>query len=1002
MARVPAVHVSALCSVLSFVYISHSLERHSLTERPRLSSLLVSLLSGLICYGISAAAKFIPGADGRFVSAEESILGVASDDALLKGSSAHLPKRPRRWSVPALVFIIVLRLEVFHLVNKQQQCATPGLESFLCILLIAYEIFQTRRRWGFPVSEDDDDPWRSIFDDIYDWFSGPRVVMFNTVVSAFVFSLGTYLSLSNIRRSTYFCFHLIDSRFKTVSLQLFGLVLDAAIIILLWRLLAWARTIKLRLRVLSTVLLLSSASVGLIWVVNTVFRGSRAVRVSVGSLYGFDALVDSFAFASLLISSMFWICETSTITPISILTFLVGIWSACDKIFHYGDWLHLSRLAALGPLWMIVAGAIVFLYLHDLRSVLFIRRILFVSLLLSLLLGTTIFISVKKPQTFRNGIHPANDLVYTAHVEHDRWKALVSVSATLSTAVTVYQERHNGRLPPPNFDAWYKYAADDSVMIDEFQQIDRDVGPFWNVAPSVLRKRADEMAAMPDVATITVKDGKVSRKDTGSADDSKDLDELVSMIAKFSQYLPDMVLPINLQPAPRVLPSWEEANTKSRAAQLSSVADLLTRRSTDDVGSGSGNGSTTAPVEHKKETIAEPSTPSPPPAAAAAPITSPGVSTPGISASDLRRMMVDACSPLSRSRTRPHWNFMEFCWPCAKDHTYGQLLAKWQQSLDTCAQPDLRLLHGFSLTDPPRAPLRHLAPLFGASKTDEFGDIVIPLPRTRLAQPDIKWQFARRYDSLVWRGVVGERAPSSQALRGSHKYRLLHLASAPYARDDVVMVLPTPGDGDIFSYERVPAAEANALVPFSVGVTNSTPCAAHDGCALVQKAYGLRDEAVEPLEYRYVLLMDDDDGPPQHQLLRTLRSNSVPLVSTIFRTWYTERLMPWLHFVPVDPRLQALHTTFAYFSGTVDRPPVNGRDTAMQGRTADAEWIVQQGQKWAAQALRDKDMEIYLFRLLLEWGRLIDDERDSIGFRKDGNGAFQSDAWTRHQSGGER
>lgn len=123
-----------LCSsVLSFVYISHSLERHSLTERPRLSSLLVLLLSGLIVYGLSAAAKFIPGADGRFVSGtaptgDETILGVASDEALLKGSSAHLPNRPRRWSLPVLIFTIVMRLEVFHLVNKQQQCTSPGLE----------------------------------------------------------------------------------------------------------------------------------------------------------------------------------------------------------------------------------------------------------------------------------------------------------------------------------------------------------------------------------------------------------------------------------------------------------------------------------------------------------------------------------------------------------------------------------------------------------------------------------------------------------------------------------------------------------------------------------------------------------------------------------------------------------------------------------------------------------------------------------------------------------
>jgi len=30
--------------------------------------------------------------------------------------------------------------------------------------------------------------------------------------------------------------------------------------------------------------------------------------------------------------------------------------------------------------------------------------------------------------------------------------------------------------------------------------------------------------------------------------------------------------------------------------------------------------------------------------------------------------------------------------------------------------------------------------------------------------------------------------------------------------------------------------------------------------------------------------------------------------------------------------------------------------------------------------LRKEDMEIFMFRLLLEWGRLTDDDRDEIGF----------------------
>lgn len=52
----------------------------------------------------------------------------------------------------------------------------------------------------------------------------------------------------------------------------------------------------------------------------------------------------------------------------------------------------------------------------------------------------------------------------------------------------------------------------------------------------------------------------------------------------------------------------------------------------------------------------------------------------------------------------------------------------------------------------------------------------------------------------------------------------------------------------------------------------------------------------------------------------------------------------------------------------------------MEGRQDQAEWIADQGRKWASRALRKEDMEIYFFRLLLEWGRLVDDRRDEIGF----------------------
>ena len=99
------------------------------SESPRLSSFLLFLLSGIICYGVSCFTKWLPGADGRFARhrREVSLLDGAAD-AALNGPNAHQPKRPRRLSLPVLVLCIVLRLEIFHRVNYQQQCSTPGLE----------------------------------------------------------------------------------------------------------------------------------------------------------------------------------------------------------------------------------------------------------------------------------------------------------------------------------------------------------------------------------------------------------------------------------------------------------------------------------------------------------------------------------------------------------------------------------------------------------------------------------------------------------------------------------------------------------------------------------------------------------------------------------------------------------------------------------------------------------------------------------------------------------
>ncbi|EQL00171.1 glycosyltransferase family 90 protein [Ophiocordyceps sinensis CO18] len=956
-------------------FTSQSLKRHSLTEQPRLSSFAVLLLSGGWCYAASHHARWIALGYGRSSAKRLQIRDghlsdAPSDEALLNGSRSHLPRHPRRHSLAALVFFIVLRLEIFHRVNYQPRCASPGIESFLCILLICWEVLSNRQRWGVPPSEDADNPWRSVFDDLHDWFTGPRVTMVLVLTSALVFSTGAYLAASQIAESTFACFSPVDSRPLTLALQILGLSLDAAIIVLLWRILAWTRTARLRLRVLASAFVFSSLASAGLWLGSAIFGGFRRSHAAFGSLHGLDFLIDSAALATFVSSAAFYMCETSPIAPVSVLTFLAGTWYAGLNVVGLGDWMHLSRVDALLPVWFLAFGTVLFTFTHDIRSVIFVPRPLLTFLFMALLCVATIVTFTTQMPTFDDR-HPISELLYQAQTKHNRWLLKAGTSQSLPVAVDVYQERHAGRAPPPNFDEWYRYATE-SLIIDDFEQMDQDLAPFWELAPADIRSRADAMAANSDVAVIRVQNGKVTKRHSGEDAESADLEELAEMIKLFSTHLPDMVLPINLGPAPRVLPSWSDAELQSRAdfssltngfskiwpqASVSSLGSLGTRSGQDDPKPRNGG-----PTR----------------------------------ASDLRQMQIEACPPTSRARTSPDWNIGQFCSECVNGHSWGQgvLMTDFYRSLDVCGQPDLKHLHGFSLTDRQSMPVRQLVPLFGASKTNEFRDILIPLPRSRLEKPDMPWQFSRRYDNLFWRGSVGNNEVNGQALRGSHKFRLLHLLNRPDKHDEVPMVLPTPGENGHFRIEMVPAAEANRALPMSIGMIDYSACSgAH--CELVKHAFGTEADTEEALEYRYVLLTDEDDGPPS-EMLRTLRSGSVPFISTIFRTWYTERLVPWLHFVPVDTRYQSLHTTFAYFTGTENRPKLNGRDTALRGRHKDATWVSRRGQKWAEQVLRKKDMEIYLFRLLLEWGRLIDDRRGEIGYRR-GQDGLQNHEWTRRQ-----
>lgn len=836
----------------------------------------------------------------------------------------------------------------------------------------------------------DDDLSSTVFDDLAAWIQNSSSLL---ICSAFALSYSVFLAVQPSSRSTFFCSSISDSSTYIVFLQWLGLVLDAVSLVILWRILAWARTTKNRLRTLGTVLLLISTALGLLWVASRLSGGLGEVKYKaalkgVHSLYVFDICVDSLAFATLLISTSLVISETGPATPITTICSLCGF-LACIRTTHLrGTFLQKSRSATLIPIYILLASFTIFLYAHHVRSVLFIRRVILVVLLYGVVIYATVYTMVKGDVLVS---HPLQDIIYNTRIEADKWLRHASISTSLPVAVNEYLERNNGRDPPPNFDKWYAFARERGLIVmDHFEQIQKDIQPFWGMSPDQVRINVDRISSQPRVGIIKVADGKVSYEWAETREDERVLGDAVDMINKFAQHLPDMKLPINLDERPRILATWEEVHSWTEASKRSKFK-LLSKRSLlprDDSDSDSDDASEAAKSANRTVLATRP----------------------------YRQMGAVACPPGSAARSGLHWNVRDFCAACAAPQSQGQFPTDWRRAQDLCHQPDVTRLHGFYMRAPRLQPFQELLPLFSRAKTDSFNDVLIPLTRPfDQTYWDPEPDFDSKPDRVYWRANLTDDGVSHQSVRGSHPARLAHLLNNASATDAVTLLLPLVPPADDanapkpaadfkFAYASVPARAAAAALPLDVGFAESSPPCASDGCAIARQEFGVRRPGEGGsttkllLDNRYVLLLDSDDGPPRN-LADVLRSNSAPVVASLFKEWFSERLMPWIHFVPLDVRLHGLHSTVAYFTGFKAPTTTGGggggggegdgkvavvlagrRVDAYRGRPDDGRWIAEQGKRWAAKALRNEDMEIYLFRLLLEWGRVMSDDRDEIGY----------------------
>jgi Glycosyl transferase family 90 len=600
------------------------------------------------------------------------------------------------------------------------------------------------------------------------------------------------------------------------------------------------------------------------------------------------------------------------------------------------------------------------------------------------------FLVVLYPAALRSNLayfHPIDMLIYDAKSQHKHYESYATQSYNLDEAVAQYRRRYK-MTPPPAFETWYQYALiRNSVVMDRYDQIYYDMLPFWSIPSSQLRQSTWELMSNPwnDIGGITIRDGTASVLDNIPGTHRWMLDGVVAMINKFSQHLPDMDLAFNL-------------NDEARVAVPNRDIERL-RQAAVAVDDRSGKQSWSAARADGWPAISE-------------------EPFPGTILQDMsfQNTFFDfgsaSCEPSSPARAiQDLYSHSHLCLSCTEPHSLGQFLSNWSLSADICHQPDMANLHGFYLSPAAFRGSHALVPIFTQSKPHGFHDILYPSawnymdkavyaptdpsgdPNTENYNPGhADPPFEAKHNTLFWRGATSEGVSSGDhTWRGMTRQRLVHLANnlTSSAHDAATILLPTESkEGSRYRYTIVPGNTIKDLglstdIAIVDRIARCGGSGLHD-CKDQEAEFALVPPADFQSHWQYRYLFDLDGAGFSGRFLAFLQSHSLPFKTALFREWYDERMTAWHHFVPLDIRLHAVWSTLAYFAGANGTLP-GGRWVEMAPHLKEGERIAEQGRDWAGKVLRKEDMEIYFFRVLLEWGRLTDDNRENLGFLPDGD-----------------
>ncbi|KAI5366532.1 Putative glycosyl transferase CAP10 domain-containing protein [Septoria linicola] len=882
-------------------------------------------------------------------------------------------QRKLRILVVLLVALICLRVELLRQVVDNVQCATNHWNVWIPLALSAWEYWIAQKSSSHTISqhyEVHDEP--SLLREI-------AVLPYARVLTTLAFTFGGSLVLDAVASpaSTYICAASLHYRVSVPVVQRFSSLLDVAIVYCFGELLR-SRAARKTLSTINKFALIGLALLvcagfwlvvgGVYWFVQ---ETGRKWLLTIPPHYFWSVMKLNVYIAFTLICALLTIhhigaVKTSVIaTATSIITTTTTTaWSNA----HPFPMMHMG-LAFLGIFILILA----FMFYLNIEAHVTGRSTdgseqdshkipawTYVFFMALMLLWVGIWLSYHRVVAF----HPIDMAMYEAQGRHETFVAQASASRTLAEATQAYRLRYK-RHPPPGFYDWFEYATKrSSTVIDDFDSIYRDLLPFHALSPGEIRERTWTLIANPwnDAAGISIRAGKVAISPNVVPTHLWMLEGIVSMISKFADSLPDMDLAFNLNDECRISVPYEDVEPMRALGRQPRLPNEV-----DKTWTSSRN-------EQWRQVPEEPLHDSPLWEASWEPV--------------FHRFGNHGCPPNSPARARRAWDAGVLCRSCVRQHSLGAFLSNWTTAGDVCHQPDLADLHGLYLSPAAFKTSSRLYPVFSQSKAGGFNDILYPSAwnyidkakyEPTVERPDSS--FAEKKPVLFWRGATSEgfsHGGFTGQWRGMARQRFVHITNNINGTTPDQSLLVNSAT-DKMHYESFPVKQLSSFLATDVHFVDSiVRCGGRDCSDQAQEFAPL----VPPLDFQdhwhYKYLLDLDGAGFSGRFLPFLRSNSLPFKAALFREWWDDRVEAWVHFVPLDIRGHGLWATLAYFQGLYAK--IGGKEIAVEAHQREAERIASQGKEWAERVLRKEDMEIYMFRLLLEWGRLTDDKRDMLGF----------------------